>query len=191
VTTSPPELHAGPNEPPLTTLKRLPAQDRAEIWTWRDQPGMSSAAIRARILEAYAIELPWGSQLSEFWSSQFRQMQWERLGEITAQDEQVPQADHPQLDSQRLRQATLARLYAAADIAQDPRPGQSVITTDIRDSSDGRRWQQLRLEQQKRIEAALDELAGVLKAYPDLLEKYRLLSGRVRQRLDADAGPPA
>lgn len=191
MTTSPPELHAGPNEPPLTTLKRLPAQDRAEIWTWRDQPGMSSAAIRARILEAYAIELPWGSQLSEFWSSQFRQMQWERLGEITAQDEQVPQADHPQLDSQRLRQATLARLYAAADIAQDPRPGQSVITTDIRDSSDGRRWQQLRLEQQKRIEAALDELAGVLKAYPDLLEKYRLLSGRVRQRLDADAGPPA
>ncbi len=170
----------------MTRLKRLPPEDWAAIWEWRDQPGMTNAAIRERILKTHGISLGCHSHLERFWGWQYRQMQWERLNEMAAQDEQMLREQCPDVDRDRLRDAAIKRLYAVADMRGDPKLGLQVVATDLHDSVARRDWEKFRLQQQKKIKAGLDELAQVLQQHPDLLEEYRAWRARFAERLKAE-----
>jgi hypothetical protein len=180
---SPQKQRAAKAEPPLTRLKRLSAEDRAQVWAWKDEPNMTNAAIRARIEASYGIELRRDGQLSEFWAWQFRQMQWDRLGDISDQDEEMLRQKYPHVDRDRLRDATIKRMYALADLEQDPKFGLKVVLTDLKESSERRDWEKFELERQSKLDAGLDELAELVKPYADLVAEFQLWRGRLNERL--------
>jgi hypothetical protein len=184
-----PKLRGG-QKSELTRLKALSPSDRAEIWSWRAEKSaegvpLTNAAIRTRIVEKFGIALERDGQLSEFWQWQYRQMQFDRLGELASEDEAMLAGKYPNVDRDRLRDVTIKRLYAVADLEQSPAFSLKVVNTDIKDSAERRDWEKFRDTQKNKIDAGLDELAGMLRKYPDLLKEYQGWRAKFTERISA------
>lgn len=92
--------------PPATQLKKLPADKRAEIMSWKDE--LSLADARARLKERFGISLSSDGRLSEFYSWQFRQSLLEGLNSSTEQFEQWYAKRNPTASRERIREAGIA-----------------------------------------------------------------------------------
>jgi hypothetical protein len=120
---------------PLTQLKDLDAAVRAELYAERFErsPTPTNAQMRERILERFGIRLKRDEQLSKFWPWQWRQAQWDQLGDIVSQDEEMLADKFPHISRDRLRDATIKRMYALADLQKDPKLGLKVMAADLKD----------------------------------------------------------
>lgn len=159
---SPNKLRGGKSE--LTRLKALSAEARAEIFAWKDEAGLTNAAIRDRIAERWCVILRRDGQLSEFWSWQFRQGAIDRLGEMMEQDEQLLADKFPGLSREVIRDAAIKRGYAMADLAGDVKLSLKVAAVDLKDSEERRDWEKYRaqvVEQKRAIERELGKAKTV------------------------------
>ena len=153
----------GGQDAPLSRLKHLEPEERAEIYAWRyeEQPTPKLPEIRARIKERFGIVLRRDGQLSLFWPWQRRQGQWDRYNEMVAQDEQGLADRHPGVSREKLREATIKRMYAEADLEEDPKFTLKVIATDLKDTVVGQDDRKLKLLESKAAKA--DAAEGILQ----------------------------
>lgn len=127
--------------PPLRALKLRTASDRewafalgSEVNTTTGQP-FTTAEIRKRIRERLGISLGSDSSYSDFRSWQLQQRQWDRLNQIAETDEERLTDQFPGLSREKLREATIKRSYAMADLLNDPGFTLKVIKTDQSEAS--------------------------------------------------------
>jgi hypothetical protein len=123
----------------LTRLKALSPDAREEIWSWRselnsEKATLTNAEIRGRIQERFSIRLNHDGQLSTFWQWQYRQMQYDRLGELASEDEEQLAQKFPNADRDKIREKTILRMYALADLEEDPQFALKVVNTDLKDN---------------------------------------------------------
>jgi hypothetical protein len=149
------KLRGGKSE--LTRLKGLPASDRAEVFSWKEESASTNADLRARLLERHGIRLSRDGQLSEFWQWQFRQAAIDRLGEMMAQDEQLLQDKFPGLSRDAIRDAAIKRGYAMADLSGDVELSLKVAKTDLKDAEGARDSRKLALLEAEAERARLTE----------------------------------
>ncbi len=103
----------------MTALKRLPADDRADILAWRSDPALTTAAARQLIAEKYGLQLNQDSQLRRFWKWQLGQATIDTLVEIKEWDQDQLQQRFPNLTRDQIRDAIIKRSYAIADMTED------------------------------------------------------------------------
>jgi hypothetical protein len=166
------KLRGGGNSE-LTRLKALPSAARAEIFTWKDDPKVTNADLLKRIAERFGVRLKRDGQLSGFWSWQWRQAQWDRLGEIASQDEEMLSEMYPGVSRDRLRDATIKRMYAQADLEQDPKLGLRVVATDLKESREQRDWEKYQQGLKSKLQAGLDAVAEAFKGNARAMEFYQ------------------
>jgi hypothetical protein len=151
---STPNKLRGGGDSELTRLKRLSAEERQEIFAWKDggtevggqrsEVIPTNAEVRKRIGERFGIHLRRDGQLSQFWQWQWRQAPIDHLGQMMSQDEQLLQDQFPGLTRDQLREVTIKRGYALADMMNDPKLGLKVAAEDRKDRAlthDVARWQ--------------------------------------------------
>jgi hypothetical protein len=126
--------------PPLRLMKLRSAADRQwayELGYGKRQPDGSTAppecdcpTARARILERLGIQLGSDAAYSDFCQWQFRQARWDHLDRIAEQDEEAIANEYPGISREKLRDATIKRLYALADLEDDAKLALKVVKTD-------------------------------------------------------------
>jgi len=160
----------------LTKLKALSVEDRARVWELREKTigsrTLTNEEIRGEIREMFGISLVRDGQLSDFWKWQRRQQQYDMLNELTSEDEARLQEKFPGVDREKLRDTVIKRMYAMAELDDDPAFGLRVIAADIKDSKERRDWDKWKKAHQTKVDAGLDELADLIKLHPDLLQKF-------------------
>jgi hypothetical protein len=122
--------------PPQRALKLRSAEERE--WAYAlgssvnpstGQP-LTTAEVRKAIKERLGISLGSDSSYSDFRSWQLQQRQWDRLNQIAETDEERLTDQFPGLSREKLREATIKRSYAMADLLNDPEFTLKVIKTD-------------------------------------------------------------
>lgn len=160
-------------ESELTRLKALSPEERAEIYSWREEtPTPTNAEIRTRIAEKFGVTLKRDGQLSQFWSWQFRQAAIDHLGQMMSQDEQLLQDRFPQFTRDQLREITIKRGYALADMMNDPKLGLKVVATDLKDSAERRDWEKWREGLKSKLQSGLDAVAEAFKGNAEAMKFY-------------------
>ena len=167
----------------LRRLKELPASDRAEIVTWKDEaPSPTNAQIRERIAERFGIGLKRDGQLSEFWQWQFRQAALDHLGTMMSENELLLSDKFPHLTRDQLWDITIKQGYAVANLLNDPKLGLSVAKVDLKDDQatfDRQRYQDL---MKSKLQAGLDAVAEAFKGNAKAMEFYQ----QARQMIDRE-----
>ena len=160
----------------LRKLKELPPQDRAEVYSWRGEAGMTNAAIRERIGERFGISLKRDEQLSEFWQWQFGQAAVDSLGDMMSADEQQLADKFPNLTLDSIRKATIKRSYAVAALMQEEHPelGLKVVSVDLKDKAS---------EQEDRKIAVLERKAALLDQAKGVMEDKELTEAQRAARM--------
>lgn len=127
--------------PPQRALKLLPPEEREWAFSLRSMKNpdtgnpFTNAECRAQIKQKLGIALRSDSSYSDFCSWQFRQRQWDVLGDLTEQDEQTLRDRFPNLNRDTIREAVLKRQYATAELLNDPKFTLKVIAADQKESS--------------------------------------------------------
>jgi len=127
--------------PPLRALKLRLAEERE--WAFElvnqqhpttGQP-LTNAECRAEIHERLGISLGSDGAYSDFRSWQLRQRLHDRLNQIAEDDEQHLTEQFPGLTREQLREMTIKRSYATADLLQDPTFTLNLIRVDQAETS--------------------------------------------------------
>lgn len=170
----------------LTRLKRLDADARAEIFNLafppEGQAALSNAEIRKRIYERWNIRLARDGQLSQFWPWQQKQSALDYLGAMMSDDEQDLQDKFPNTSREKIRETVIKRGYAIANLSNDVSLGLKVLSADLKEGKERRDWERFWDGKKSKIEAGLDELAGLLKKHPDLLKEYQAWREKFSER---------
>ena len=157
----------------LRRLKELSAEERAEIYSWKDLPGVTNADIRKRITVKFGIGLQRDGQLSVFWPWQRRQAQWDRYNELVGQDEAELMDRHPNVSREQLREATIKRMLAEADLEEDPQFGLKVIAMDLKDERARFDREKYRDSLKSKLQAGLDAVAEAFRGMPEAMKLYQ------------------
>jgi len=91
---------------------------------------------------------------------------------------------YPGISRERLREATIKRMYAVADLEEDPGFGLRVVATDLKEqraSFDRERYQD---SLKSKLQLALDELALAFKKSPEAMKLY----GQARAMIETTKG---
>ncbi len=127
--------------PPLRALKLRTAEEREWAYSLRNQLNettgqpLTQAECRGEIREKLGISLGSDTAYSDFCSWQFRQRLHDRLNQIAEEDEQQLADQFPGLSREKIREATIKRSYAMADLMGDPKFTLQVIKTDQAEDS--------------------------------------------------------
>jgi hypothetical protein len=150
----------GGQDSPVSRLKHLDGADRAEIYAWRfeEQPTPVLPEIRKRIKERFGIELRRDGQLSEFWPWQRRQAQMDYFNETIAQDEESLARKYPNVPREKIRAKAIQRLYAVAELEDNPQFGLKVIGVDLKDERAALDREKFQFDAAKACLARLPEL---------------------------------
>ncbi len=127
--------------PPLRALKQRTAEEREWAYELADQKHpataqpLTNAECRGEIREQLGISLGSDSAYSDFRSWQWRQRLTDRLNQIAEDDETQLSDQFPGLSREKIREATIKRTYAAADLMNDPNFTLKVIKADQSEES--------------------------------------------------------
>lgn len=122
---------------PLALLKARPAEEREWAFNLSAQtsPVLTTADIRGEIRERLGISLGSDSAYSDFRSWQFRQRQWDVLGDINEMDEATLKDRFPNLSADKIRDAVIKRQFAVAELLNDPAHTLKVIKASQAEST--------------------------------------------------------
>jgi hypothetical protein len=137
-----PKPQGGPNsKAPLSLLKQRTAEEREWAFNLRNTKNAATGEIytntecRGEIRERLGISLGSDSAYSDFCSWQFRNRQWDVLGDMNEQDEATLKDRFPELSRDQIRDAVIKRQYAVAEMLGDPKHTLKVIKVDQAETS--------------------------------------------------------
>lgn len=146
---------------PLARLKQCTAEEREWAFLLRNSKNTATGEIytnaecRGEIRERLGISLGTDGSYSDFCSWQFRQRQWDVLGDLASEDEAQLRDRYPNLNRDQIREAIIKRQYAVAEMLGDPKHTLRVIKVDQAEST-GRSRAALEKEKLKLAKEAED-----------------------------------
>jgi hypothetical protein len=180
----PPKPQGGANsKAPLSLLKQRTAEEREWAFELRNTKNPATGEIytntecRGEIRERFSISLGSDGAYSDFCSWQFRQRQWDVLGDMADQDEATLADRFPGLSRDQIRDGVIKRQYAVAEMLGDPKHTLKVIKVDQAETS-GRTKAELdreKLELAKQSEARQQEALAFEREKVELAAAEKML----------------
>ena len=154
----------------------LTDDQKAEFFSWFNEPATTVAMIRQRIEERYQIKLQYDTQVSGRWGVRKWCRREEDNAEVAKQaaiEQATLRQEHPDWGPDQLREELLLRMKRRALAGDDFILGLQTFKADSRDA-------RLQLEREKFLESkkhyqsrALEYCLEYAKAYPEVLELFR------------------
>lgn len=180
----------GGQDSPLSRLKHLEPEERAEIYGWRheEQPTPTLPEIRRRIKERFGITLRRDGQLSLFWPWQRMAARQDFYNDSITQDEETLAKKFPNVPREIIRQQAIQRLYAAAELEDNPAFGLRVIGIDLKDERASFDKQKYANALKSKLQLALDELAAAFKKSPEAMKLYQQARSMIERETASNRG---
>jgi hypothetical protein len=156
--------------------ENLTDDQKAEFFSWFNEPATTVAMIRQRIEERYQIKLRYDEQISGKWGIKKwcrREQDNAEVATRAAIEQATLRQEHPDWGLDELREELLLRMKRRALAGDDFMLGLQTFKADSRDA-------RLQLEREKFLESkkhyqsrALEYCLEYAKAYPEVLELFR------------------
>jgi len=187
------KLHGGKGPvPPLRELKMRPAEEREWAFNLAGQTNpatrqpLTNTECRALIKKRLGIALGSDGAYSDFRSWQLRWRLTDRLNQMAEDDEAALQDQFPGLSREKIREATIKRSYAMADLLQDPKYTLQVIKTDQNEESARARTEleQAKLQLARESEARQSEALKLAREKFESDAAAKMLDAALRRRAE-------
>lgn len=171
---------------PASELTRLKAvwrgmsDDARAYWSTLFTSDMSQASIRSELLAKLKINLRFDKQLNQFRDWTVAQAWRDQEAETASQDEQELASEHPEWDSDRLRQELLDRMKRRALKEGDFKLGLRAIAQDVKHDALQFDKEKFKEGMRSKLEAGLAELAQHIKGNPDAQAAYDALRATIK-----------